>query len=173
MTLDVSKYGGSTFWSDYQSALRNGNSSLATQYERIISDPAQTQANQDFRQALIREGMLHNSPDAALLTQTQVDQYSIGVANNTPLVAGDVGFSGELSPTDQAARLAWNNFRLSGSHGHIFDQALPTNTNGTPFATLQSALGGASTARATNISTSVARAADVLLAAINTSSTKA
>jgi hypothetical protein len=171
MALDVGKYGESTFWSDYQTALRNNNTSLANQYEGIISDPAQTQANQDFRQALIREGMLLNDHNG-VLTPTQVEQYTSGVVNNSSLLSGEAGFDGALPPSDQAARLAWNTFKLNGSHGHIFDQSLPTDPSGAPISILQKALGGATTARAANISTAsaltpVSGTIDVILAAIH------
>lgn len=175
MALDVRKYGESTFWSDYQSALRNNNTSLANQYERIINDPAQTQANQDFRQALIREAMLLNDHDG-LLTPAQVEQYTSGVVNSSSLLSGEAGFGGVLPPSDQAARLAWNKFKLNGSHGHIFDQLLPTGPSGAPISILQKALGGATTARAANISTNsvstsavtpVSGTTDVLLATIH------
>ena len=160
MTLDVSKYGKSTFWSDYQTALRNGNAKLVKQYEQIISDPANAQSNQDFRQALVREGMIRSDAER-LLPQTTVDQYILGVSTNTSVGASETGSVVGVSRIDQAARLAWHNHTKSGNKGHIFDQALPTDQNGAPIAALQTALGGAATARAENISTSVLN--DVLL----------
>lgn len=152
MTLDVGKYGGSTFWSDYQTALKNGNASLAKQYEQIIADPAQSQGNQDFRQALVREGMILNDQDGRL-APAKVAQYVDGVAHSASIPSDGGIAGGELSSTEQAARLAWHNFRLSGGSGHIFDQKLPGDEHGVPIAALQEALDGANTARAENIST--------------------
>lgn len=126
----------SPMWNDYQTAIANGNTALASQYQAIADNPANTPALYDYRNSLVQNQMLGGGSTTPL-TPAQTAQYSgIVDSGKSGMVPNGIDPEGvAFSPIDAGAALASNAYTFNGGTGHIWDQPLSTQMQGLLGAT--------------------------------------